>query len=177
MVSKLRGTLACFAVIGVFAGFFVWGEIARAREWWWIGGDGEGLVFLDLRNPDDSEGHLLLTRAAGADEFAIMWSCQRRSVRWGEMWRLDADMQQIERSPPPPDLAEWHTASSSQERRLLEVACALPEDRFALRSVRATRQPIQATRDLVFLVSSGAKPSRKLLFEKIGAVVPVTGAP
>ena len=145
------GTVAIFGAIGVaLVGFHFWGQSQRHREWWWVGGSPEGMLFLDLANTREGNGHLLMTfiepeDGAMAHEFDVTWTCRDQSVSWGEVWTLDNAMRQIERYPSPRVLNEVHHARGASELLVLQIACARPPERARMRTLRVERPPIEVT--------------------------------
>jgi hypothetical protein len=168
--NRLAGAVSLLGLVGLFAGFQLWGDHQRRREWWWIGGDPTGMLFLDLASEADKKGHVLSTDGSTGDEFSIRWNCSDKTVRWGAMWTRDRQFNQLERHPAPSDVAEWHRANDDSETRVLEIACAKPADRFALRSVKTDRQPIEATYETLELVQKGVRP-HDALFKALGVRV------
>jgi hypothetical protein len=160
--NAVAGAISIASLLGLFVGFQLWGEHQRRREWWWIGGDPKGMLFLDLATASEAKGHVLSTDGETGDEFAVEWNCQRKTVRWGAMWTRDSDFNQVDRHPATKNLAEWHAARDDSEHRVLEVACAKPADRFSLRSVKTDRQPIEATHYTLELVQKGTQPHEAL---------------
>lgn len=163
MMSRLGNWLPWIVIVALLLGFHFWGKHQRYREWWWIGGDREGMLFLDLATASAGEGHMLSTDGDTGDEFTVEWNCQDKTVRWGAMWTRDRDFNQLERSPAPKNLGDWHLATETNETRLLEIACAKPHDRLALRSVMTGRQPIKATQEALQAVRNGVQPHEALL--------------
>jgi hypothetical protein len=169
-MKKVIGPLGLFIpVIALLAAFHFWGEWARAREWWWVAGDKEGMTFVDILSAKDGRGHVLSTytvkRSDGvaADEFAIQWDCKTRKVSWGELWTLDDNMMQLDRKPPPKDMSEWHIAESGNEKRVVAIACSTIEQRARMQTVLIERPPIEVTRLAMELVASGIKPPDALI--------------
>lgn len=166
-MSGVRNCLPWVLIVALLLGIDFWGKHQRYREWWWISGDRDGMLFLDLAHASDGEGHILSTDGDSGDEFAVQWNCKNGTVRWGAMWIRDRDFNQVERRAAPKDLREWHTAKDASETRLLQIACAKPSDRSALRSVKSDRQPIEATKKTLEAVRKGVKP-HEALFTALG---------
>ena len=119
--KALANWLPWLVIVAILIGFHFWGEHQRYREWWWVGGDPKGMLFLDLAHEQASKGHLLSTDGNTGDEFALEWSCKDKTVRWGEMWSKDQNFDQIERRPAPTEMGQWHRATEASELRVLEV--------------------------------------------------------
>lgn len=169
-MKKAVGALGLFIpVIALLAAFHFWGEWARQREWWWVAGDKEGMTFLDMLSAKDGKGHILSTYTAkrsdgvAADEFAIQWDCKSRKVSWGDFWTLDDDMLQLDRKPSPKDMSEWHVAESTNEKRVIAIACSTIEQRAKMQTLLVERPPIEVTRLAMKLVGSGIKPPDALI--------------
>ena len=151
-------------IVALLVIFHFWGERQRARQWWWVGGNAEGMSFVDILHRDDERGHLLLTEARAetreaAQEVEIQWSCSDRTVTLGDMWTLDDRMQQIDRIPPPPRPQRGpRSPTPGAEQAVLEVACASVEERSRMRTVRIERPPIEVTRLATRLVNAGVRP-------------------
>ena len=169
-MSRILNWLPWAVIALLLLGFHFWGEHQRLREWWWIGGDPKGMLFLDLANETNGKGHVLSTDGNTGDEFSLEWNCRDKAVRWGALWTRDRDFNQLERHPASKDVAEWHLAKGEPETRVLEVACAKSADRYALRSVKTDRQPIKATYETLNLVHQGIQP-HEALFRALGVAM------
>lgn len=157
------------AAIAILVGFQLWGQHSRAREWWWVGGDAKGMSFVDLASEEAGVGHLLLTETrrtedGDAQEIELHWSCLHHTVALGEMWKLDANMAQLGRVPPPPGpQAGPRAPREGAEAAALRVACASIETRSKMPTIRIEREPVRVNRLADELIKLGLRPFDALI--------------
>lgn len=118
--------LSLFTIVVILGGFEHWATKAKERQWYWLRGDADHMIFADLLHKQDGNGHLLTVERNQRyrdEELDVNWSCSPPMISFPVGWTVERDLVQINRVPPPRDWQVAHTPKNPMERAFLELAC------------------------------------------------------
>ena len=164
MARNFKRFAALALIAMIFAGFQYWAVTAKKREWYWLRGGNDYMMFADIFNKGDGKGHLLTVDKGsnGIDiEIKVVFSCKPAKISFPGGWKVKGDLTQVERFPMPSEWRVIHAPKPGMESEFMLLACQNMIKRPAFR-LNTGSVPADLAAEAFSLVEAGVPPNKAL---------------